>query len=149
MTRADAMTRADLERLLDQYLNAVNRHDRQAVGALYSADCRIESPLFASLQGRAALESSYEQFFAIFPDIEFKRESTVIDPPTMAVTTLNTARHEGEIFGLAPTHKRIEFRLVWLVTVGEDGLIAAERRVYDFTGLLVQLGVLRAKPART
>jgi hypothetical protein len=27
-----------------------------------------------------------------------------------------------------------------------DGLIAHERRVYDFTGLLIQLGVLRSKP---
>jgi len=29
-----------------------------------------------------------------------------------------------------------------------NGLIAAERRVYDFTGLLAQLGVLRVRPAR-
>jgi hypothetical protein len=30
----------------------------------------------------------------------------------------------------------------------KDGLIAHERRYYDFTGLLIQLGVLRGKPAR-
>jgi hypothetical protein len=30
----------------------------------------------------------------------------------------------------------------------EQGLVAHERRIYDFTGLLVQLGVLRAKPAK-
>jgi hypothetical protein len=28
-----------------------------------------------------------------------------------------------------------------------DGKIAREIRIYDFTGILVQLGVLRAKPA--
>jgi hypothetical protein len=28
-----------------------------------------------------------------------------------------------------------------------DGLIARERRYYDFTGLLIQLGVLRSRPA--
>ena len=28
----------------------------------------------------------------------------------------------------------------------EAGLITHERRIYDFTGLLVQVGVLRAKP---
>jgi hypothetical protein len=27
-----------------------------------------------------------------------------------------------------------------------DGLIIEERRIYDFTGLLVQVGVLKAKP---
>jgi hypothetical protein len=30
----------------------------------------------------------------------------------------------------------------------QDGLIAYERRYYDFTGLLIQLGILRGKPAR-
>lgn len=30
----------------------------------------------------------------------------------------------------------------------KDGLIAQERRYYDFTGLLMQLGVLRGKPAK-
>ena len=29
----------------------------------------------------------------------------------------------------------------------EDGLIVHERRVYDFTGMLVQIGLLKAKPA--
>ena len=27
-----------------------------------------------------------------------------------------------------------------------EGLIAHERRYYDFTGMLIQLGVLKAKP---
>jgi hypothetical protein len=29
----------------------------------------------------------------------------------------------------------------------ENGKIVRERRIYDFTGLLVQIGVLKAKPA--
>jgi hypothetical protein len=29
----------------------------------------------------------------------------------------------------------------------KDGKIQQERRVYDFTGLMIQLGVLKAKPA--
>jgi steroid delta-isomerase-like uncharacterized protein len=142
------MDRRDLERLSERYLAAMNRHDARSVAALYSAACQVESPLFSSLRGRAAVELSFQQFFAIFPDIDFKPESTIIDPPTLAVTTLNVATHEGELFGLAPTHKRIEFRTVRVVTLDADGLIATERRTYDFTGLLVQLGVLRAKPAK-
>jgi hypothetical protein len=29
-----------------------------------------------------------------------------------------------------------------------DGLIVHERRYYDFTGLLIQIGILRGKPAK-
>jgi hypothetical protein len=28
-----------------------------------------------------------------------------------------------------------------------DGLIARERRIYDFTGMLLQVGAIKAKPA--
>lgn len=142
------MDRLDLERLCERFLSAMNRHDPRSLASLYAVDCRVDSPLFTSVHGRSAIETSFRQWFAIFPDVEFKPESTVIDPPTMAVTTLNTATHEGELLGIGPTHKRIEFRVVRLVTVNGEGLIATERRIYDFTGVLVQLGVLRAKPAK-
>ena len=142
------MNHGDLERITERFFTAMNRHDPRSLAALYAPTCHVESPLFSSLHGRAAVEASFKQWFTIFPDIEFKPESIVIDPPTAAVTSLNMATHAGELFGLAPSHKRIEFRVVRLVTIGEEGLIASERRIYDFTGLLVQLGVLRAKPAK-
>ena len=53
----------------------------------------------------------------------------------------------GEFFGLPATNRRVEFQGVQHLTF-KDGLIAVERRVYDFTGFLVQVGVLRAKPAK-
>ena len=37
--------------------------------------------------------------------------------------------------GLPPTGKRFGFPVVFLFTL-KDGLIAHERRVYDFTGML-------------
>jgi len=42
--------------------------------------------------------------------------------------------------------KRVEFECVLIFDV-EDGLIKRERRISDFTGVLIQLGVLRGKPA--
>ena len=57
------------------------------------------------------------------------------------------ATHVNEFFGLPGTGKHIEFRLSRLLRM-EGDLIAHEARVYDFTGLLVQVGVLRAKPAK-
>ena len=47
---------------------------------------------------------------------------------------------------MPPTQKAFEFPLVRLFTL-RDGQIAHERRIYDFTGLLVQVGALKAKPA--
>ena len=50
--------------------------------------------------------------------------------------------------GFQGTGRRCSFEGVSLFELSADGLIAAERRVYDFTGLLAQLGVLRVRPAR-
>jgi hypothetical protein len=36
--------------------------------------------------------------------------------------------------------------IVWVCTL-DDGRIVHERRLYDFTGMLMQIGVLKAKPA--
>ena len=144
---AAVVTRADIERVTERFIRTMNRHDPRGLAALYSENCIVASPLFSELHGRAAVEESFREWFRIFPDIEFRLETAVIDPPHASVATMNTATHEGELFGLPASHKKIEFRTVRLVEI-EDGLIGAERRIYDFTGLLVQLGVIRAKPAK-
>jgi hypothetical protein len=48
--------------------------------------------------------------------------------------------------GMAPSGKPAVIPIVILSKV-DNGQIVYERRVYDFTGLLVQIGVLKAKPA--
>ncbi len=58
------------------------------------------------------------------------------------------ATHQGDFMGFQGTGRRCSFEGVSLFELSADGLIAAERRVYDFTGLLAQLGVLRVRPAR-
>ena len=47
--------------------------------------------------------------------------------------------------GLPPTGKQFRFNGAFIFTL-ENGQIAHERRIYDFTGMLVQIGVLKAKP---
>jgi predicted ester cyclase len=141
------MTRAELQACTDRFINAMNRHDPEALAALYAVDATIESPMFATLHGRAAIADSFRNWFKIFPDVMFAVETVLIDPPGVSLTTRNTATQEGELFGLPPTRRHVEFVTTRIVTYA-DGLIASERRIYDFTGLLVQLGVLRARPAK-
>ena len=43
------------------------------------------------------------------------------------------------------TGKNIERTVAYFLTI-EDGKISRELRLYDFTSMLMQLGVLRAKP---
>jgi predicted ester cyclase len=56
------------------------------------------------------------------------------------------ATHQGDFMGIPGSGRRfvLEGVMLWRL---EGDHIADERRVYDFTGLLMKLGVLRGKPA--
>ena len=142
------MTRDDIQALVDRHMQTWNRHDAAALAAYHAVDGIVESPMYAKRDGRAAIEEAYAAFFNSFPDATATIDATLIDPPSIAIFTTIQATHMNDFFGLAGTNRRIEFRNVRLLTLGDADLIAHERRIYDFTGILLQVGVLRAKPAR-
>ena len=47
---------------------------------------------------------------------------------------------------MSASGRRFEMKSVFLITL-VDGKISTEERIYDLTGMLVQIGVLKAKPA--
>lgn len=105
----------------------------------------LVSPIFRTVTGRPAIRASYESLFTIFPDWDYRAERLLIDGDSVAEPFTATATHVGEFMGLAGCGRRFEIQGVRLFEM-KDGLIAQERRYYDFTGLLIQLGVLRSKP---
>jgi predicted ester cyclase len=141
------MTRADLEARVEHRAEATRRHDPMALARLHTEDGVVESPMFATLHGRQAIEESYRALFSAFPDLEGTTDAVVVDPPRVALFTTFHATHVGEIFGMPGTRRRIHFTVAQLLSF-EDDLIAHDRRIYDFTGVLLQVGILRAKPAR-
>ena len=141
------MTRAELQVVSDRFQEAFKRRDPSTLAAFYALDGVVESPMFATLRGRKAIEEAQRAFFSSFPDATFTLDATVIDPPHVAVFVTMNATHVNEFFGLPGTGRHIEVRMSRLLRM-EGDLIAHEARIYDFTGLLVQVGVLRAKPAK-
>lgn len=142
----DTATRRDFETFVARHVEAWQRHDAAALASHHSPNGVIVSPMFSTITGRRAIEESYRSLFHSFPDWSFTVETLVIDPPRLAVISRSKATHVNDFMGLPGTHKRIEFSGARFMTF-EDGFIATEHRVYDFTGLLIQMGVLRAKPA--
>ena len=141
------MTREALQAVADQFHAAFRQRDPIALADFHLPDGVVESPMFATLRGRKAIEGAQRAFFTSFPDAALTIDATLIDPPQMAIFSTMNATHVNEFFGLPGTGRHIEFRLCRLLRM-EDALIAHEARIYDFTGLLVQVGVLRAKPAK-
>jgi len=100
-----------------------------------------------SRSGRDAIRQSYQALFTIFPDWAFVSEAPILDGARIALPFSVTATHVGEFMGVAGTNRRFQIRGVMLIEMGDDG-IQSEERLYDFTGFLIQVGVLRAKPGK-
>ena len=139
--------RAELVAASDRLQQAFNRRDPIGMAACHTLDGVVESPMFATLRGRKAIEEAQRAFFTSFPDATMTVNATVVDPPHVAIFATMSATHVNEFFGLPGTGRHIEFRVSRLFQM-EGDLIAHETRIYDFTGVLVQVGVLRAKPAK-
>jgi steroid delta-isomerase-like uncharacterized protein len=122
--------------------------DAEALANSHAENGRVVSPIFRTVEGRPAILRSYQSLFQIFPDWKYRGERILVDGSQIAQTFTVTATHVGDFMGFAGTGRRTEFSGVRLFEMRDD-LIVYEQRYYDFTGLLIQLGILHSKPAKT
>lgn len=139
------MTRDDILALLARRDAAWAARDAGALAATHAPEGVVVSPTGGVLEGRAEIERVYKLWLTAFPDITVQQQDVVIDGSRVAQLLRLSGTHLGDFFGMPPTSRHVEVEAALLMTAN-DGAIAEERRVYDFTGLLVQVGVLKAKP---
>jgi steroid delta-isomerase-like uncharacterized protein len=140
------MTRKEVESLFKRRIEVQNSHDIPAMLSLYTDDCILESPTAGSpVRGAAGVENVHRVWMTGFPDVVFTSKELLIDGNRVAQVMEATGTDAGGFMGLAPTGKTFRTPIVIICTL-KDGKIQHERRIYDFTGLLVQIGVLKAKP---
>ena len=140
------MTREEIFALFARREAAWRRRDAVALAADHAPDGVVVSPTGGVLEGRADIERIYRVWFVAFPDLMFTTEDLLVDDDRAALLCRVTGSHAGEFFGMPPTGRRIEVSGCFIYRL-QNGRIVHERRILDFTGLLVQVGVLRAKPA--
>jgi steroid delta-isomerase-like uncharacterized protein len=77
-----------------------------------------------------------------FPDVHFTIEDVVVTVDAVAVRTTMTGTHTGELFGIAPTYRKVRVMQIQIERV-RDGRITEHWRVTDELALMRQLGVAR------
>jgi steroid delta-isomerase-like uncharacterized protein len=139
------MSRDDVAAMFKRRQAAWSARDAAALAADYADDVVIESPMAGVHRGRAAAEQALRKLFNAFVDFKAITERVLIDGNQVAHVVTNEGTHVGEFLGLPPTGKHFHIKVVLLHEL-EGGKIVRERRIYDFTGFLMQIGVLKAKP---
>lgn len=140
------MTRQQVLDVVARWQEAFARRDITVLAELYAESAVMASPLAGSVSGRDAVVKTTLSLLSAFPDTQFVSEPPLVDGERVAIVASASGTHVGTFLGIPPTGRHFQFSLVFLLEL-RDGHIVHDRRVYDFTGFLVQLGVLKAKPA--
>jgi predicted ester cyclase len=140
------MTREEATAFFSRRLDDWNRRDTAALVRDFREDGVVDSPFAGvSTRGRDAIEELYRTFFRSFPDAHLQWDDTLVDGDRVMLVGRLRASDAGGFMGLAPAGRSFDIPIVSLYEM-KDRLIAHERRIYDFTGMLVQVGALKAKP---
>lgn len=140
------MSREDVTALFKRREAAWRAHDAAALAADHSPDAVVISPTGGVLEGREEIQRVYQMWFTAFPDLRFDEYDFIIDGDRVALIMTVSGSHAGDFFGLPASGRRVQAVCAFMYTL-QDGAIVHERRILDFTGVLIQVGVLRAKPA--
>lgn len=141
------MTRDDVVKFFAEQQAEWNARDAEALARRHTPDGTIVSPIFRTVHGTEDILKSYRSLFATFPDWQYIGQQPLVDGNRLAQQFVVHATHSAEFMGLPGSGRKFDIQGVRIFEM-KEGLIAYERRYYDFTGLLIQLGVLRSKPAR-
>jgi predicted ester cyclase len=139
------MTRDEIAAMFERRQAAYDRKDAAALVGDYAADCVIESPSGGTHHGAAAAEKVLRAVFDGL-DVALQQECLIVDGNSVAQVVRIEGRDVGQFLGLPPTGKAFRVPGVFLYTLN-DSRIVRERRIYDYAGLLLQTGLLKAKPA--
>jgi hypothetical protein len=140
------MTRAEIETLLRQHKAGFARRDLLALAATHAPDGTFESPAAGLVAGRPAIEAVYRYWFTAFPDLLLTWDDEVIDGDEAAFLWTLTGTASGPFYGILGSGTRVRAVGAAKYRCGPDGIVTAHH-VFDFTGVLVATGVLKARPA--
>jgi steroid delta-isomerase-like uncharacterized protein len=140
------MTRPEIRDLIARVQDAWVRRDVTALANFHAEDCVVESPFSGGeVRGRESIAKTYQGLFHAFPDLAMQYDEPLIDGDRVVLIARVSGTDRGGFMGMHPSGRSVDFPCVLLFDL-ENGLIARERRIYDFTGLAVQVGAIKAKP---
>jgi steroid delta-isomerase-like uncharacterized protein len=139
------MTREEIVALFERRLEMYDDFDAAGLAADYADDVVVESPMSGAHTGRKAAEQALRGTLSAFLDLKMKREAILIDGDRVAEFFMTEGTHISDFMGMPATHKAFRLPVAFIYEL-KDRKIVRERRIYDFTGLLVQIGLLKAKP---
>ena len=132
------MNRDEIAGVLARISNAIDRHDYDAFAKEYAEDCVLESPIGGTRRGRAAVTQNERGILETFSDLRINQHTLLVEGDEAISVNTISGTDTGGFFGLPPSNKAFDLPVA-RVYAFRDGLVVSERRIYDFSRLLLLL----------
>ena len=136
-----ALTRAEMDKKIDEHFDFEARDDVEGVLATLSPDAEhdiVGSPL-GPTRGREGARAFYVGLFDDLSDSTVETVRRLYGDDFLVDESLWCGRAPGSPFGLEGRNRPLQFRLLHVVQFAENGDIARENVWIDFAAILKQL----------
>lgn len=134
------MSRISNVRLIETWYHRMwNRWDKSAFEEILTPDISFRGSLGQVKQGYGGISEYMDFVRAAFPDFTNRIEEVISEEDKAFVRLSYTGTHEGEIFGIAPTQKRITYSGAAVFSFAGERMIREVWVLGDVYGLLRQL----------
>ncbi|MDB5422786.1 MAG: hypothetical protein JWQ29_202 [Phenylobacterium sp.] len=136
-----ALTRADMDRKIDEHFAFEARDDVEGVLATLTADAEHDVVGYPTgpTRGREAPRGFYEQLFADLSDGQVATTKRLYGDGFLVDESLWSGRAPGRPFGLEGRGRPLAFRLLHVMEFAETGDIARENVWIDLAAIIQQL----------
>jgi uncharacterized protein (TIGR02246 family) len=140
------MTREEIAAMFTRREAHWRNRDAAALAADHAPDSVVISPTGGVLEGRDEIQRVYNLWVTAFSDLTMTPSDLLVDGDRAVLISSINGTHAGAFFGMPASGRRVQVVCASLYTFREREIVH-ERRILDFTGVLIQVGVLKAKPA--
>ena len=126
--------------ILRYYADLWNRWDDALVAEIISPDIQFRGSLGVTVSGRNGFREYVARVRAAFPDFHNHVDELLAEGDGVAASLTYSGTHQGELYGAAPTHKRVEYGGIAFFRIFE-GQITSGLVYGDTIGLMRQIDV--------
>jgi steroid delta-isomerase-like uncharacterized protein len=123
---------------------ALNKGNLTVVDEIVAPEYIYREPTVGEWRGKEAARELVTMYRNAFPDIKLTIEEQIAEGDKVVTRTSGTGTNRGELFGTAPSGKRVRGVPGICVTRIANGKVVEDNWVYDALGMLRQLGVVPA-----
>ena len=136
----------DIEKMVKNYLAAVNSHDVDKILSFFTDDCVYEDVAVGKLnRGKQEVKAFVNRWYVLSHDLNFELTSVFSAGDWAATEWIMSGTHTGEVLGIPATNKRFSLRGATIIEL-RTGRISRNSDYWNLASFLQQIGILPAAP---